>query len=294
VEAGAVLADITQATGQPDPSLTERLDRLGLLEDEPASEAPVHGVVELTHTWRYGGAIEQLAQAIRRSDADAAVAVLRSGSEQLLFAEVDLERAEGLQELEDQVRRAGRRLHRAALDGDVPAAIAALDAHRLLCAHRRGPYGVLRWSREVERWLTEAIPGYAEDGEWYLGRPLLVTANDYELGLYNGDTGVVVDTGQGVRAAFARGGEASMISPVRLDAVQTMHAMTVHRAQGSQFACVSVIVPPPESPLLTRELLYTAATRATERVQIFGTEEAVRRAVARPATRASGLRGRLS
>jgi exodeoxyribonuclease V alpha subunit len=204
-----------------------------------------------------------------------------------------VEHGEGLGELEEQVRVAGRRLHQAALSGDVTGAIAALDAHRLLCGHRRGPYGVLRWSREVERWLAAAVPGYAEDGEWYVGRPLMVTANDYELGLYNGDTGVVVDTEQGVRAAFARGGGPALIAPVRLDSVQTMHAMTVHRAQGSQFACVSVIVPPPESPLLTRELLYTAATRATERVQVFGSEDAVRRAVARPASRASGLRTRL-
>ena len=68
-------------------------------------------------------------------------------------------------------------------------ALAALDRHRLLCAHRRGPYGVLRWGLEVERWLAEAIPGYGEDGEWYVGRPLLITANDYEMSLYNGDTG---------------------------------------------------------------------------------------------------------
>lgn len=152
---------------------------------------------------------------------------------------------------------------------------------------------MIRWSREVERWVSEAVPGYAQDGEWYAGRPLLVTANDYELGLYNGDTGVVVNTDAGLRAAFARGGAPSLIAPVRLAAVQTMHAMTVHRAQGSQFSCVSVIVPPPESPLLTRELLYTAVTRATHRVQVFGSEEAIRRAVLRPARRASGLRERL-
>jgi exodeoxyribonuclease V alpha subunit len=121
---------------------------------------------------------------------------------------------------------------------------------------------------------------------------LLVTANDYDLGLYNGDTGVVVETDSGVRAAFARGGAATLVAPVRLDAVQTMHAMTVHRAQGSQYSCVSVLLPPPDSPLLTRELLYTAATRATEQVQVFGSEESVRRAVQRPANRASGLRGR--
>jgi exodeoxyribonuclease V alpha subunit len=85
-----------------------------------------------------------------------------------------------------------------------------------------------------------------------------------------------------------------LVAPVRLDAVQTVHAMTVHRAQGSQFARVSFVVPPPDSPLLTRELLYTAVTRATDRVLVLGTEEAVRRAVERPALRASGLRHRLA
>jgi exodeoxyribonuclease V alpha subunit len=293
VEAGAVLADITQATGAANATLTGQLGTLGLLVGRDRAEEPVHGVVQLLHTWRYGGAIDELARAIRSSDPDATMAALRSGHPELAFVDADIAHGHGLGMLEQQVGAAGRAVHDAALAGDVAGAIAALDQHRLLCAHRRGPFGVLRWSREMERWLTEAVPGYGEDGEWYLGRPLLVTANDYEMNLYNGDTGVVVDTAQGVRAAFARGGEATLIAPVRLDAVQTMHAMTVHRAQGSQFACVSVIVPPPESPLLTRELLYTAASRATERVQIFGSEEAIRRAVTRPANRASGLRGRL-
>jgi exodeoxyribonuclease V alpha subunit len=294
VEAGAVLADITQAGGPPDATLGSRLAELGLLRGGDTPETPpVQGVVQLRHTWRYGGAIDRLARAIRASDPDATIEVLRSGSPALVFADVDVEHAKGLQALERQVRVAGCALHQAAVAGDVTGAIAALDQHRLLCAHRRGPYGVLRWSLEIERWLTEAVPGYGHDGEWYLGRPLLVTANDYEMGLFNGDTGVVVDTADGVRAAFARGGEAALVAPVRLDAVQTMHAMTVHRAQGSQFACVSVIMPPPESRLLTRELLYTAATRATQQVQIFGSEEAIRRAVLRPASRASGLRGRL-
>ena len=129
----------------------------------------------------------------------------------------------------------------AARAGDVPAALGGARPAPAAVRHRRGPYGVGRWSREVERWLAEAVPGYAEDGEWYLGRPLLVTANDYELGLYNGDTGVIVDTPDGVRAAFARGGEATLFAPVRLDAIQTVHAMTVHRAQGSQFERVTFL-----------------------------------------------------
>jgi exodeoxyribonuclease V alpha subunit len=293
VEAGAVLADIARAPGRPNTELGSRLARLQLAGEEPAG--PVHGVVQLTHTWRFGDAIDRLAKAIRASDPDAVVGVLRSGAPDVLFAEVDLEpvRPEGLDALAEQVLLAGRRTRELAEAGDTPAALTALDRHRVLCAHRRGPFGVARWSVEVERWLSEAVPGYAEDGEWYLGRPLLVTANDYELSLFNGDTGVVIATPDGPRVAFARGSQPALFAPIRLDAVQTVHAMTVHRAQGSQFGCVSVLLPPPDSPLLTRELLYTAVTRATERVQVFGSEEAVRRAVLRPANRASGLRSRL-
>jgi exodeoxyribonuclease V alpha subunit len=216
------------------------------------------------------------------------------------FSEVDLEStpteasARALAGMAAQVREAGIAMLDAARSGDETAALAALDRHRLLCAHQRGPYGVLRWGLEVERWLTESIPGYAEDGEWYVGRPLLVTANDYEMSLYNGDTGVIVQTPDGVRAAFARGAAAKLYPPVRLDAIQTVHAMTVHRAQGSQFDAVSFVVPPADSPLLSRELLYTAVTRARRQVFLIGSEEAIRRAVLRPANRASGLRHRLA
>ena len=293
VEAGAVLADIARAPGKPSVELGGELPALRLIPHH--SEGPIHGVVQLTHTWRFRGAIDQLAKAIRASDPDAVVEVLRSGEPDVVFAEVDVApaRPEGLEPLAEEVRRSAVATRDAAKVGDVPSALAALDRHRLLRAHRRGPFGVARWSSEVERWLSETEPGYADDGEWYLGRPLLVTANDYELGLFNGDTGVVVDSLDGVRVAFAGGAQPTLFAPVRLDAVQTVHAMTVHRAQGSQFDRVSFIVPPPDSPLLTRELLYTAVTRATERVQVFGSEEAIRRAVLRPANRASGLRSRL-
>ncbi len=298
VEAGAVLADIARAPGVPDADLGRRLVELGLLAE--GAPAPVHGVVQLTHTWRFGGGIDALARAIRAADADTAIQVLRSGAQDVSFREVDLESApteasaRALAGMARQVREAGIAMLEAARSGGDAAALAALDRHRLLCAHQRGPYGVLRWGLEVERWLAESIPGYAEDGEWYLGRPLLVTANDYEMSLYNGDTGVIVQTPDGVRAAFARGAAAKLYPPVRLDAIQTVHAMTVHRAQGSQFETVSFVVPPPESPLLTRELLYTAVTRARRQVLLIGSEQAIKRAVLRPANRASGLRHRLA
>ncbi|WP_328823866.1 exodeoxyribonuclease V subunit alpha [Microlunatus kandeliicorticis] len=320
VEAGAVLADITGAPGDTDTRLVDGLSALGIETPDPVR----HGVVALTHTWRFGGVIGELAAAIRASDPDAVMAVLRRGDPALSFVETVGEDGSGsatidpgaVPELRRAVVSAGRRVLDAARAGEAGEAIRGLEEHRLLCAHRRGPFGMTRWSREAERWLAEDLPGYGAGTtdpavatgstgasgrttapamtEWYLGRPLLVTDNDYDLNLYNGDTGVVVRTPSGVRAAFARGADPVLVAPVRLDSVQTMHAMTVHRAQGSQFGTVSFVVPPPDSPLLTRELLYTAVTRARDAVRVIGSEAAIRRSVLRPANRASGLRDRLA
>jgi exodeoxyribonuclease V alpha subunit len=120
---------------------------------------------------------------------------------------------------------------------------------------------------------------------------MLVTRNDRDTGLYNGDTGVVIATGRGgMITAFGDPVAPLLVRPHRLPTVETVHAMTVHRSQGSQFGTVSLVLPPATSPLLTRELLYTAITRATEEVCVIGTEAAVRAAVERPIRRASGLR----
>lgn len=318
VEAGAVLADIVGAPGQGDPHTDAVLTTVQAADPLPQA-GPQNGVVRLEHTWRFGGAIDDLAHAIRTSDDGRVIDILRSADAGLTFTETtqdpvakhfepdgppaptgqDSIPGEALQQLRRAVQGAGREIHDAAQAGDVDAALGALDRHRLLCAHRRGPFGVTRWSVEAERWLADVIPGYGTSGddgptgEWYAGQPLLITANDYELGLYNGDTGVVVQAPEGLRAAFARGGSPTLISPARLDSVQTMQALTVHRAQGSQFQTVTFVVPPPESPLLTRELLYTAVTRATDQVHVIGSEAAIRRATRRPANRASGLRSRL-
>ena len=120
-----------------------------------------------------------------------------------------------------------------------------------------------------------------------------MTANDYALRLYNGDTGVVVRRPGGVVAAFQRGGAVVELSPRRLAAVDTVHAMTIHKSQGSQFDAVAVVLPEPTSPILTRELLYTAVTRARRHVTVIASEDSVRRAVGRPIARATGLRERL-
>ncbi|MCO8276749.1 exodeoxyribonuclease V subunit alpha [Actinoplanes sp. TRM 88003] len=278
VEAGAVLGDIVAAKGEPSPALAAALAGVG------ETGEVVNGVVTLDRVWRFGGDIARLATAVRAGDDDAVVALLRSGSGEVEFVE-----SAAVSGLRTEVVEALATVAEAASGGDAVAALHALEQHRLLCAHRRGPYGVTRWTAEIESWLpadrlTDLSPG----------RPLLITANDYDAGLYNGDTGVVIQTPDGLRAAFARGGEVMLIPPSRLSEAQPLYAMTVHRSQGSQFDRVSLVLPPATSPLLTRELFYTAVTRARTGLRILGTEDAVRAAVTRPIARASGLRDTLT
>jgi exodeoxyribonuclease V alpha subunit len=271
VEAGAVLGDI-----------------VGPAAVGPPATAPLaDSIVVLRKVHRFGGAIADLAEAVQRGDADAAVDVLAGDHDDVMWLPVDAATTtrSALQQLRDDVVEAGTRVSEAAAEGRGREALEALGGFRLLCAHRRGPYGVSTWTAHIERWL-----GLAGSAGWYAGRPLLVTENDYGLGLYNGDTGVVVSHGSSVRAVFERRGQVVELSPQRLAPVDTVYAMTVHKAQGSQFDQVAVLLPDPTSPILTRELLYTAITRARRRLILVGTEETVRTAVERPITRASGLR----
>jgi exodeoxyribonuclease V alpha subunit len=212
-----------------------------------------------------------------------------------------------LESLRREVVTSAEVITAAALAGDADGALAGLELHRLLCAHREGPYGVTTWAQHAVEWITAASvmrPGEAPrlplrpartrapSGSWFPGQPLLVTVNDYETKIYNGDTGVViaVDDGDGVTAAFRRTDGAFRIHPSRLPDLQTVYAMTIHRSQGSQYDTVSVVLPGEESALLTRELFYTAITRAKSRVRVIGSRESVRAGVERQVSRASGLR----
>ena len=296
VEAGAVLGDIVGPAAErlllSEPaarSLSEVAGQPVEAGEPPAHAAVADGIVVLRTVHRFRGAIAQLAEAVQRGDAGAAVEALSGEHDDLAWLKVDVATAGSgaLHPVREAVVEAGTRVSEAAASGRGREALAALGGFRLLCAHRRGPYGVATWTARVERWL-----GLAGTAGWYPGRPLLVTENDYGLGLYNGDSGVVVAHGDAgaVRAVFERRGELLELTPQRLASVDTVYAMTVHKAQGSQFEAVAVVLPDPTSPILTRELLYTAITRARRRLILVGTEEAVRGAVERPVTRASGLR----
>lgn len=269
VEAGAVLADL--------------VDGFEGRDDSP--------VAALRTTHRFGERIGVLAEALRVGDADEVIRVLGTPSAEVEL--VDPADEPAMEEFRASVAEVAVAMRRAAEQGDVREASRVLESHRLLCAHRRGPYGVAGWNRLVEQ-LAADRTGVAHYQPWYPGRPVLVTANDTGLGLNNGDTGVTVRLPDGrLRVFLDSPAGARELATTRLPEVETLHAMTVHKAQGSQAQTVSVVLPPEDSPLLTRELFYTAVTRAQARVRVVGTEAAIRAAVGREVQRASGLRDRL-
>ena len=272
IEAGAVLGDIVGDAG-----------------------AAREGIVVLDRVHRYGRGIDALASAVRAGDGDRVIEVLERQPAGVTWLRGEADPAAGgaPELVRERAVATARDVFEAAAAGRVHDALAALGSFRLLCAHRHGPYGVDTWMPLIEGWLAAEVEGLAPEPRWYVGRPLLVTENDYGLRLYNGDTGVVVAAGENrLSAAFERRGEVLEVSPSRLDTVETVYAMTIHKSQGSQFGTAAVVLPDPASRLLTRELLYTAITRARKELIVVGGEQSIRAAVARPVARASGL-GRL-
>jgi exodeoxyribonuclease V alpha subunit len=297
VEVGAVLGDLVERPVPGESAGTARVEDLAApdlaaLSKSERERALSAGVVRLSHVYRFAEEIQELAEAIRSGDPDVVAGVVARDYSCIEFVEDDPATTTELGTVHADVVEAGAELAGAARAGDAERALAALERHRLLCGHREGAHGVARWGALVEEWLGEAIQGYGREGLWYVGRPLLVTSNDYQLRLFNGDSGVVIDVDGHPRAAFRRDGEVTTLPTSRLSDVTTVHAMSVHRSQGSQFDRVTVVLPPAESPLLTRELLYTAVTRAKQHVRVIGTREALDAAVRRPIVRASGLRAR--
>ncbi len=295
VDAGAVLADLVAgpALGPPNPVLS------AILGAEPAGPGAEDlsdrerdrlrgGMIRLTRGRRFGGRIADLAVAVRAGDADTALALLTEGGPELSLHEPD-----DIGGVRADVVDTARAATAAAEAGDAAAALTAMESHRLLCAHRQGPFGVERWDRMAGTWVAAAgIGTESVAGHWFPGQPLLVTANDHEARIYNGDTGVIVrGPDGGLRAALQRGSEPYLVHPTQFPGVTTVYAMTIHRSQGSQYGAVTIVVPGPESTLLTRELLYTAITRARQRVRVIGTAEALRAGISRRVLRASGLRG---
>ncbi|HUC36493.1 MAG TPA: exodeoxyribonuclease V subunit alpha [Acidimicrobiales bacterium] len=302
VEAGVVLADVVGPAGHLTTASSrvaaERAELSGVAEPETStSTAPTaigDCVVTLRTNHRFSGALAELAEAVRSGDAERALEALRNPDPGIEWIAADGSTdtdAQGV--ILERATSHGRMLVEAARSGGVESSLLAVDGFRLLCAHRRGAAGATTWNDHVER-LVAGDPTLEVSSAWYVGRPVIVTSNDYALRLFNGDVGVVLPReGGGVEAVFRRGGDLLSVSPSLLGNVATVYAMTIHKAQGSEFDEVAIVLPDPSSRVLTRELLYTAVTRARHRVLLVGTEDALRAGVERRIARASGLLHRL-
>jgi exodeoxyribonuclease V alpha subunit len=286
VEAGAVLGDIVGPSTFSGNTLRSAPDD----RSSPLADS----IVVLRRGHRFGGAIAQLAGAIQAGDGDQVVDLVDAGHDDVVMIDDAPSTDATLAPVRDLVVDTFEQVRQAASGGDGAEALRLLASVRVLCAHRDGPSGLGAWTDRIETWLGSATPSFRGGSAWYVGRPLMVTVNDYELQLFNGDTGVIAVGPEGrLAAAFERRGALTWISPTRLRAAESVYAMTVHKSQGSQFDEVVVVLPEPTSPILTRQLLYTAVTRARTRVILVGSYEALRRGVERPISRASGLGDRL-
>jgi exodeoxyribonuclease V alpha subunit len=281
VEAGCVLSDLV-AAGE-EATADGGATPLGALAG---------ALTRLTSSWRFSvdSGIGRLAAAIRRGDADQALHELRAGDPDLQW--IDPETREGRAQvgaLKETLRARAREMRGAAEAGDAKGALRTLLSARTLCARREGRWGIGEWNREIEE------GGADRSGDRsYPGQPLLVTRNDPRIELMNGDLGVVVRHDDALRVVFERGdGALRWVPPVRVPASETVHAMTIHKSQGSEFDRVEILLPEADSQLLTRELLYTGVTRARRSVTLVGSEVALRSGITRRAARATGLAARL-
>ncbi|HJV35516.1 exodeoxyribonuclease V subunit alpha [Geomonas sp.] len=299
VEAGAVLGDICNSGGAEGFSPEFAALALGLAGDalpiqrshDPLGDA----VVLLKKSYRFSSTsgIGTVGALVNAGDGPAALSAFEDHN----YPDISLSKTpspDGLPEV-----LAGRMLagYEAYLKAGSPKeAFDRFGQFRILCAMRGGPFGVEAVNLLVRERLSKA--GLIDPaGRWYAGEPVMITCNDYNIGLFNGDVGLILpdpESGNELRAFFPTGtGQMRKVLPLRLPEHESAFAMTVHKSQGSEFDDVLLILPDRDVPVLTRELIYTAITRAKKRVAVLGSEELFLTAVHRRIMRRSGLRERL-
>ncbi len=333
VEAGAVLGDLCREAESGGYSEATRLwleTQTGERLDDPAlvsgDKALAQHIVMLRHSRRFGSGsgIGRLARAVNLGDAQSARATLAAGSDDLHVLRLSGEQDRALERLLIEGQGSGEprpqgyahylqtmQMERPAPEADSQAwdrwagnVLSAFDQFQLLCAVRKGTWGVEALNERiadalVRRGLLEQAHG------WYEGRPVLVTRNDYSLGLMNGDIGIALrlpeppefpgaPVRQVLRVVFPRNdgsGTLRHILPSRLSAVETVFAMTVHKSQGSEFSHCALILPDSLNPVLTKELIYTGITRARHWFSLIESRAGIfEQAVQRRVERRSGLR----
>ncbi|CAI1024924.1 Exodeoxyribonuclease V alpha chain [Serratia proteamaculans] len=304
VEAGAVLGDICRFAEQGySVARAEQLSRLTgcLLQGESAqAEAVVSdSLCLLRKSYRFdaNSGIGQLASAVNTGNGKLALAALDGR-----FSDVSgypLAETQDYQALLDACVTGYRDYLRQVVAGaDAVAVLAAFGRFQVLCALREGPFGIAGLNERIETGLQRAgliqrKPGAA--GRWYSGRPVMVGRNDSALGLFNGDIGIALRDESGeLRVHFQLpDGSIKSVQPSRLPAHETAYAMTVHKSQGSEFDHTVLVLPNHFLPVLTRELVYTAITRARRQLSLYAIDAVLMRAIRTPTQRRSGLAERL-
>jgi len=302
VEAGAVLGDICD-TG------TEHGFSQGFCKDcKEVTGYTIHTqqngmpeseirdcIIQLEKNYRFGSdsGIGAVSYAVNTGDGDRAIQRMKSG----VYGDITWKNLPHPNDLPQVIKGTiiqgyGDYLR----DRDSFEVFQVFERFRILCALREGPFGVAALNILAEQILREEKL-INPDRRWYSGRPVLITRNDYTLRLFNGDMGIVLSdpsVNNELRVFFpAADGTVRKFHPFRLPEHETVYAMTVHKSQGSEFDKVLLVLPDRESPVLTRELIYTSITRAKKSVEIWGNENVFCTAVSRYIERTSGLRDAL-
>ena len=300
VEAGAVLADICNG-GEPHGFSDQFIKEFKTLTGQKLPSGPGAGrasdlgdcIIELRKNYRFGdqSGIYRLSRAVNDGDSGKAREVL-SESSGSAGSPVSWKPLPAPAALKAALKPIVLSRYQGHLHAETPAeALSAIGRFRILCALRNGPYGVESLNRLVEQILAEA--GLIEPSPlFYAGRPVMVVRNDYNLGLFNGDIGVVLPNEMNELRAYFPGPDQGVrdFMPIRLPEHETAFAMTVHKSQGSEFERVLLVLPNEDSPVLTRELVYTGLTRASKEVELWADQGIFGAAVRRRISRRSGLR----
>ncbi|MFD2367737.1 exodeoxyribonuclease V subunit alpha [Pseudoduganella sp. GCM10020061] len=300
VEAGAVLGDLCHDAQAGNYTA----DTVGFIEQASGEQVPdaFHGnggalaqqTVMLRRSRRFGGPIGQLALAVNAGDIERVREVLASGGPEVEWQDKASQRSV-VQLAVDGYRPYLERLR--ADPHDARPILQAFESFRLLCAVREGEWGVDGLNTAIEERLDalRLLPGR---GEWYVGRPVMVTRNDYGAGVFNGDIGLTLpDPARpgSLRVYFLEGDSVRSVLATRLRHVDTAFAMTVHKSQGSEFAHTVLVLPRERSAVIARELIYTGITRASRRFTLMSSGASVlEQGIATRTQRASGLRARLA
>ncbi|GAB3364058.1 MULTISPECIES: exodeoxyribonuclease V subunit alpha [Giesbergeria] len=320
VEAGAVLGDLcrdaqagrysAETADYAQAATGQSLPVEYLVPSGSAAPPLAQHTVMLRESRRFVGPIGQLALAVNTGEVAAARRLLAHGTAQVLWR-LDASDAGAILPLAVQGRPGALACYRCYLEqlaqrpvgGSVPEqedwvrrVLAEFERFRLLCAVREGDWGAIGLNRAVERALQRAGLLHPR-GEWYLGRPVMVTRNDPVLGVFNGDIGITLpaiqETGRAagsLRVYFADGPQLRSVGVSRLAHVETAFAMTVHKSQGSEFEHTVLVLPPQAGPVLSRELVYTGITRARLAFTLVSAQPGLLTAAMQQRTqRASGL-----